>query len=73
MSDVLGQGRKQSKKAQRQQENLIKQQKQLETARLAESQDEVARRRQTAKGRTGGRSLLVQTSPTGAQSTTLGG
>lgn len=53
------------------QERQIASQRQKEELRRSESEDEIARKRVTAKGKTAGRSLLTATSPTGTQG--LGG
>ena len=67
-------GRKRAKKAQKAQEAQIAKQRQAEELKLAEEESEVARRKATARGGRGGRSLLVATSPTGtARATNLGG
>ena len=55
------------------QEEQIAKQKQAEDLRLAEAKDETERRKALAKGRSGGRSLLVATSESGVQKDTLGG
>lgn len=64
-------GRTAAKKAQKEQSLLIQKQRQQDELALAESESELARRKQQAK--TGGRSLLIKTSETGTKSTNLGG
>lgn len=62
---------KESKEARRKQQELLRVQEQREQARLAEADDEVARRRLGAT-KTGGRRSLIKSSPTGL-ATNLGG
>lgn len=73
MGDVFSTGKSAQKRAQRQQEANIAKQKQVESARLAEEEGEIARRKATQAPGRGGRSLLIQTSQTGTRATTLGG
>ncbi len=74
MSDLLSTGRSAAKRAQSRQEEQIKKQEQIESARLAEETSEVERRKAVAGRGGGGRSLLIATSPTGtARAATLGG
>lgn len=70
MSDVIDPGRRARKAARAQSEQIAKQ-KQVEEAKLAEEESDIARRKSVmAKGR-GGRSSLIATSNTGV--TNLGG
>lgn len=64
-------GRTAAKKAAKEQQSLIAQQRQRDELELAESESELARRRQLAKQ--GGRSLLIKTAETGVKSNNLGG
>lgn len=73
--DLLGTRRaaraeKSAKASQAEQKEAIGKQKQLEATKLAEEEDLLGRKKQTAKA--GGRSLLTATSPTGTN-TNLGG
>lgn len=63
------------KGARRQQTRDISGQRQVEAARLAEEESEVARRKALASRSAGGRQSLIATSRTGVtgQATTLGG
>ena len=64
-------GRTAAKKTAKEQSLLIAKQRQVDELDLAESESEIARRKQLAKQ--GGRSLLIKTSETGVKSTNLGG
>ena len=66
-------GKTASKKAKEKQSLLLERQSQREEIRLAESDDEIARRRALAKGKKGGRRSLIKTSEAGTGATTLGG
>lgn len=70
MSNILQPGAKAAKKAARLQEQQIGEQRKKEELALAETEDELARRKATAG--TGGRKSLIATSQTGL-SGTLGG
>ena len=65
-----GKSQKARQESQKQEQQIAFQQ-QKEDLRLATSEDEVAKRKAIAKGKTTGRSLLTATSPTGVQG--LGG
>ena len=69
--NVFRTGKTQAKKTQARQSLLIEKQRQREELSLAESDDEIARRRNLAKSGKAGRKSLIQTSETGAA--TLGG
>lgn len=71
--NIFRTGKTSSKKAKEKQSLLLERQSQREEIRLAESDDEIARRRALAKGSKGGRRSLIKTSETGAGATTLGG
>lgn len=64
-------GAKESKRASREQRELIKKQRQVDELALAEEESDIARRKLLAK--TGGRKLLVKTSETGERANNLGG
>lgn len=66
-------GRTAAKKAQAQQAEMIQKQRQADELELAESEDELARRKQLSKTGSGGRSLLIKTSETGVKSNNLSG
>jgi hypothetical protein len=68
---VFKTGRSAAKRAQERQSLLIEKQRQKTELDLAESNDEIARRKALAKSGKGGRQSLIQTSETG--STNLGG
>lgn len=65
-----GKSQKARQEAQRQ-ERQIASQRQKEDLRRSEAEDEIARKKATARGKGQGRSLLTATSPTGVQG--LGG
>ncbi len=69
MGDVFGQ--RTARRAQREQAASIAKQRQIDELELAESESELARRKQLAKN--GGRSLLIKTSETGVKSNNLSG
>jgi hypothetical protein len=71
MSSILKPGEAAAKKAEKQQRQAMAKQEVKEKARLAESTDEVARRK-TMAGK-GGRDSLIKTSQAGVQADTLGG
>lgn len=65
-------GAKESKRANKEQRELIAKQRQADELKLAEEESEIARKLNLSK--TGGRRLLVKTSETGqAKSNNLGG
>lgn len=65
-------GAKESRRASREQREMIKKQRQADELKLAEEESEIARKMNLAK--TGGRKLLVKTSETGQKkSNNLGG
>lgn len=68
MGDVSG---SKAKKRANKQRDQIRKQQQLENARLAEEDDELARAKAFRKAAGSGRSLLAKSAPTGTQ--TLGG
>lgn len=68
MGDVSG---SKAKKRANQQRDQIRKQQQLENARLAEEDDELARGKAFRKAASSGRSLLAKAAPAGNQ--TLGG
>lgn len=75
MSQILDPGkgaRREARGARAEQEKQIAKQRQTEQLKIAEEEDEIARRRNLAKPGVGGRSLLVATSPLGT-SANLGG
>ena len=71
MGGLFGSGA--AKRAAREQSESIAKQKQIEGARLAEEESEIAKRRALTESGRGGRSLLIATSPTGVKAKTLGG
>ncbi len=73
MGSVFSTGRSAAKRAQKEQTSLIQKQRQSDELRLAEGEDELARRKLLASGRRGGRQSLIKTSETGTLSTNLGG
>lgn len=75
MSDILSTGKSAQKRAQKQQEQALGKQKQIEETRLAEEKSEIERRKALGARGAGGRSLLIATSQTGTngQAQTLGG
>lgn len=64
-------GKSSAQRAQNEQSMLIQKQRQQDELALAETESELARKKQLASK--GGRSLLIKTSETGAKSTNLGG
>lgn len=70
MGDAFSTGKSAAKRAQKAQEAQIAEQKQVEAANLAETEDELSRRRAVAA--TGGRKSLIRTSETGTKRETLG-
>ena len=68
---VFRTGRTAAKKAQERQSLLIEKQRQREEIKLAESDDEISRRKALTKSGKGGRRSLIQTS--GVGTTNLGG
>jgi hypothetical protein len=70
---ALRTGRTAARKAQERQSLLIERQRQREEIKLAESEDEIARRKTLAKSGRGGRRSLIQTSEAGVGATNLGG
>lgn len=64
-------GRSAAQRAQKEQSLLIQKQRQQDEADLAETEDEIARRKRRAG--TGGRRLLIQTGEAGVKSNNLGG
>ena len=62
MSGLIGDG---GKKAAREAEARMAEQKQKEDLRLAEADSEIERKKQLMKSGGAGRSLLIKTSPTG--------
>jgi len=71
MGDLFGQ--RTARRAQQKQESLIAKQRQADELELAESESELARRRQLSRTGRAGRSLLIRTSETGVKSTNLAG
>ncbi len=70
---VFRTGRTAARKAQEKQSLLIERQRQREEIKLAESEDEIARRKALAKSGKAGRRSLIQTSEAGVGATNLGG
>jgi len=65
MTSILSPGGKASKDVAAKQEELIGRQNQLEAARKAEAEDEIAKRRSLTQGARGGRRSLIRTSELG--------
>lgn len=66
-------GKTAAKKAAAKQTLLIQKQRKADELELAESEDEIARKKQLAKSGTGGRSMLIKTGETGVKSNNLSG
>lgn len=66
-------GRSSAKRAQKEQTNLIQQQRQASELDLAQTEDVLARKKNLAASGRAGRSSLIKTSQTGVKSTNLGG
>lgn len=71
--NIFRTGKTQAKKQQVKQTLLIEKQRQSEEIRLAESTDEIARRKALAKSTKSGRRSLIKTSEAGGGALTLGG
>lgn len=67
MTNTFSTGKSAAKRAQRTQEEQIAKQKQVEAQDLAETEDELARRKAVAESGKGGRRSLIRTSETGTQ------
>lgn len=73
LANVFRTGKTQAKKLQAKQSLLIDKQRQVENIRLAESEDEIGRRKAFAKSSRSGRRSLIKTSESGIRSNNLGG
>jgi len=72
-ANIFRTGKTAAKKGQERQSLLIEKQRQREEIKLAESDDEISRRKALAKSGKAGRRSLIQTSEAGVGATNLGG